>query len=186
MTSLEAAAAVVQALEDLGVAYMVVGSLSSSFYGIPRSTQDADFVVQLGNTSIRALADRLGAAFRLDPQMSFETVTGTYRYLFHVVEVPYKVEVFLLGDDAHDQERFRRRRRVTTLQGEASLPTAEDVIVTKLRWSLLGKRNKDMEDVRSVISVQRDTIDWDYVYLWCDRHGTRHLLDDIRRSLPPV
>ena len=45
--------------------------------------------------------------------------------------------------------------------GEVWLPTAEDVIITKLRWSLLGRRSKDRDDARDVIAVQGDRIDWE-------------------------
>ncbi len=27
---------------------------------------------------------------------------------------------------------------------------------------------------------------WPYVYGWCDQHGTRALLDEIRSSIPPL
>ena len=52
MTGDEAVLAVIEALEGLGVGYMLVGSLSSNFYGIPRATQDADFVIQFGKQMI--------------------------------------------------------------------------------------------------------------------------------------
>jgi hypothetical protein len=29
-------------------------------------------------------------------------------------------------------------------------------------------------------------LDWNYIYRWCDQHGTRDLLDELRRSLPPI
>jgi len=90
-----------------------------------------------------------------------------------------------LSDDPHDQERFRRRRRLKLFQREVNLPTVEDVVVTKLLWALAAKRSKDWEDVQTVIAVQDRNIDWPYVYGWCDRHGTRALLDEIRRSIPP-
>ena len=45
----EAAARVIEALEKLGVKYFLAGSFSSNFYGIPRSTKDADFVAVLGD-----------------------------------------------------------------------------------------------------------------------------------------
>jgi len=32
--------------------------------------------------------------------------------------------------------------------------------------------------------VQDRNIDWSYVYGWCDQHGTRDLLDEIRSSIP--
>jgi hypothetical protein len=182
----EAFLAVVDALEGLAVPYMVVGSISSSYYGIPRSTKDADFVLELGSQSISAVAGRLGQQFRLDPQMSFETTTMSLRYVADVVGTPFRIEFFLLLDDPHDQERFRRRRRFALLDREVWLPTAEDVIVTKLQWAQLNGRSKDRDDARDVIAVQGERIDWEYVYKWCDQHGTRALLDEVRRSIPPI
>jgi len=186
MTSDEAMLAVVDVLESLGLSYLLVGSFSSNYYGIARSTRDADFVVELGSKSIYQIADSLGARFRLDPQASFETVPMTLRHVVDVVGVPFKIEFFHLSDEAHDQERFRRRRRVMMLGREVSVPTAEDVIVTKVRWASLGRRSKDREDARTVIAVQGDRIDWPYVNAWCDRHGSRALLEEIRRSIPPI
>ena len=79
MTTDEAALAVVDALEGLGISYMLVGSFSSNYYGIGRSTLDADFVVQTDPRRATEVAERLGPAFRLDPQTSFETATMTTR-----------------------------------------------------------------------------------------------------------
>jgi hypothetical protein len=87
-----------------------------------------------------------------------------------------------LRDDPHDQERFRRRRTVALLGRSISLPSPEDVIITKLRWL----RKKDREDIGGVIAVQGDALDWDYIYRWCDQHGSRGVLEEIRRELPPL
>jgi hypothetical protein len=186
MTGDEATYAVIRALEATGIPYMVVGSFSSNHYGVPRSTDDADIVVQLGDQPLSSIVDRLGPEFGLDPQMSFETVTGTIRNIIQVINTGFKIELFRLSDDPHDQERFRRRRRVTLSHANTCLPTVEDVIVTKLRWTLQGRRTKDWEDVRNVIAVQGERIDWDYVHRWCDQHGTRPTLEEIRRSIPPI
>ena len=72
----------------------------------------------------------------------------------------------------------------TIFDRDVFVPTVEDVIITKLRWSHAGRRRKDLEDVENVIAVQGDRIDWDYVTSWCDRHGTRELLDSVRMSVP--
>ena len=185
MTAQEATAAVIDAMDALGVSYMLVGSLSCSYYAIPRSTLDADFVVQLDSRTISSLLNRLGDAFQLDRQMSFETVTAPARYILRLVDGTFVVELFLLSDDAHDQQRFARRCRRRILDRDVAIPTAEDVIITKLRWSHAGRRTKDVDDARNVIAVQGNWIDWDYVNSWCDRHGTRQLLDRVRRSLQP-
>jgi hypothetical protein len=184
MMSDEIAKTVVRVLEALKVPYLLVGSFATNIYGIPRSTKDADFVVQLGDTSIHAIMEGLGEGFRLDPQMSFESVTGTTRYLITRPENTFTIEIFLLSDDPHDQERFQRRRQVTTANGNAVFPTVEDVIITKLRWATTLHRSKDRDDLQNVLAIQSANIDWDYVHHWCDQHRTRELLDEIRRETP--
>ena len=59
---------------------------------------------------------------------------------------------------------------------------AEDVIVMKLRWF----RQKDRDDVRNVIAVQRGKLDWAYIESWCQRHGTLVLMEEIRRTVPEI
>lgn len=174
----------IDTLNALAVPYMLVGSLASNVYGIPRSTQDADFVIQSGVISLPELTGYLGPAVKLDPQPSFDPVTCTLRHVLHLQESAFKIEVFILGEDAHDQERFRRRRQVQLLNRPAYILAVEDVIITKLRWAAHLNRAKDIEDVRNVVNVQADRIDWNYVLPWCEQHGTRELLDKIRQSLP--
>lgn len=186
MTNEEATGRVLDALNSVGVPYMLVGSLSSSFYGIPRATHDADFVLGAAQTPIAEIMDRLGPAFRLEPQLTFETVTGTTRYLIRVVESSFRIELFLLSDEPHDQQRFARRRETQLFGRTAFVPTPEDVIITKLRWSSRTAGEKDIHDVRGVVAVQQDRLDWPYVESWCDRDGTRQRLDQIRRSIPPL
>jgi Nucleotidyl transferase AbiEii toxin, Type IV TA system len=186
MNGNEAVLMAIEALEDCGVPYILVGSYSTNAYGIPRSTQDADFVIELGDTSITELARRLNPSIRIDPQMSFETATMTRRYVAEVVGTAFKIEFFLLSDEPHGRERFRRRQLVSALGRQVWLPTPEDVIVTKLHWALLANRSKDRDDARDVIAVQGDKIDWGYVHRWCEQHGTRGLLDEIRASIPPI
>ncbi len=186
MTIEDALDVVVHALEEMGTPYMVVGSFSTNFYGKRRPTKDADLVIELGPQTIPQLAQRIAPALRMIPQMSFETATGTIRHEIDVVGTDLKVELFHLSDDEHDQERFRRRRRDRLIDREAWLPTVEDVIVTKLRWAHRAGRLKDRNDIQMVIAVQGDAIDWGYVNAWADRHGTRTLLEEIRKSIPPI
>jgi hypothetical protein len=127
-----------------------------------------------------------GSAFQLDPQMTFGTATLTRRHVMNVIGIPFKVEFFHLSDDPHDRERFQRRRREKLLDREINLPTVEDLIFTKLRWATILKRSKDTDDVRAVLAVKGPDLDWPYVYGWCDQHGTRALLDEIRSSIPPL
>jgi hypothetical protein len=171
---------VINALDAAGVSYMLVGSFSSNLYGIARSTQDVDFVIELGTTTPNDIARSLGPDFQFEPQMSFETITGTYRFVASHRASAFKVEFFLLSDDAHDLKRFSRRRKEAMPGQQTYVASPEDVIVTKLRWSKGGNRKKDVDDVRNVIRVQENAIDWPYVEYWCGIHGTLDLLNRTR------
>lgn len=185
----EATRIVVETLKRCHTPHMVVGGLSSNAYGIPRSTKDADIVLAVDGKALFAVAAELGPEFQLDDQASFEMVTGTLRYHLRVPAIAFEVELFLLSSDPHDQARFERRQMVSSTQigTDIMVPTAEDVIVTKLRWAKIAKRDKDRDDVRNIIAVQGDEVlDWDYIHRWCEAHETRALLDEIRASIPPI
>lgn len=185
----EATRRVVEKFVELGVSHMVVGGLSSNAYGIPRSTKDADIVLAVDAKTLFDVAQQLGPEFVIDDQGTFEMVTGTMRYHLRVPAIAFEIELFMLSTDPHDQARFERRRRVFSSQigCEIIVPSAEDVIIMKLRWAKIAKRGKDSEDVRDMIAVQGDeALDWDYIHHWCGLHGTRALLDDIRASIPPI
>jgi len=168
--------------EQLGIAYMLVGSYSSNYYGRPRSTRDADFVLILGNDQFVALQGSLGADFQLDPQLSFETITMTKRYVITHPATAFKIELFLLTNDAHDQSRFARRQRVEFEGQFAWLPTAEDVIVQKLRWSRGGKRAKDISDAAEVMRLQKPRLDLTYIRHWTSEHKTGDLFESLYAS----
>jgi len=122
----------------------------------------------------------------LDAQSRFESVTATVCHRIMVKGSAFKIELFELSADAHDQERFRRRVRVQVSTVSTWAPTPEDVIVTKLRWASRSRRGKDRDDVQNVLAVSGANLDWNYIHHWCDVHGTRQLLDDIRKSIGSI
>ncbi len=186
MTPDNAVVAVVDALEALSVPYMIVGSLASNFHGIPRSTRDADFVVELAPGSLERLADALPADLRLQRQGSFEGVTGTTRHIIELAGSPFVCELFVLSGDSHDQERFRRRLRVRVLERSAFIASAEDMVVTKLRWAQEAHRAKDIDDIRNILAIRGPDLDWGYLQRWSTEHGTSALLQKARDSIPPL
>jgi hypothetical protein len=176
-------AKVVDALQRCNVPFMIVGSFSSNVYGIERTTQDADFVVQL-DPPITDFVRALGPDFRFNPQLGFETVTLTQRYIATHLDPHFTIELFLLSDDPHDRERFSRRRTVQVAARTIVLPTPEDVIITKLRWSRQGNRTKDIEDVRNILAVQQGKLDLSHVRRWCSEHGTLEIFETTLKSIP--
>jgi hypothetical protein len=170
------------ALERLGLDYVLVGGQVAIYYGLGRTTMDADFVVQLASCGIETVARELGPAFRLDPQRRFEVFTHKQCFTIDVVGTPYTLEVFLASDDPFDTEAFQRRNRVMLHGHSLFISTPEDLLINKLRW----RRPKDLVDAADVLSIRGDSLDWPYIERWCDAHGTRQVLEDLRREIPPI
>ena len=94
MTSERAVARLIEALEQEGVGYMLVGAYSSNLYGVPRATDDADVVIEFGSFNIVEFCQRLGTEFTLDRQIMMEGFTGSMRNIIHFRPTGFDIEVF--------------------------------------------------------------------------------------------
>jgi hypothetical protein len=168
---------VADALNRLGIDFLVVGSFSSNIYTTPRSTLDADFVVE-ADADIRAFACAIADAFRMEQQVGFETKLMTTKYEFYLRSTDFKVELFLLSDDPHDRLRFDNRIKATRGDTTLYFPRAEDVIIQKLRWG----RKKDLLDVTEILKAQAGRLDQAYLDEWTSKHSTNEKLDALRKE----
>lgn len=181
MNDREATIRFIEALEQANIPYMVVGSISSIVYGLPRSTKDVDFVASLATGQLPSLLLQLGNEFRLDAQITFETHTGTTRRVIRLADSEFTLELFQLSSDPFDQARFARRSPVFLhdLKREVIVQSAEDVVIMKLRWG----RPKDLDDIRGVLAVRQKELDWQYINHWANQHGTQATLARLQTSV---
>jgi hypothetical protein len=177
--------AVINVLEDGEFPYMLVGSFSSNIYGIARSTKDADFVVDVADrTVIPRLMKALDHLLEFDPQSSFEGITGCVRHEAIARNFPFRVEFFERADDPFAIARFERRVRLysSVFGREVWIPTAEDVVVQKLRWC----REKDKGDARDVMTVQGKSLDHTYIQDWCRRLNILDRYEAVLATVPEI
>ncbi|MCW1886285.1 nucleotidyl transferase AbiEii/AbiGii toxin family protein [Luteolibacter flavescens] len=173
--------------EKSGVPHMAVGAIAAGTYGIPRATKDIDFLVATDdNLGIRQLIEAFRPLVEFDPQVQFDTLTWGKRWVGVSTTTPhYKVELFEMFDDPFVQSEFSRRTRtyVPILGREIHVPTAEDIVVQKLRWA----RPKDLDDARDVLAVQGpENLDMSYIEKWCGIHGTMDRLHRVLAEIPPL
>jgi hypothetical protein len=173
---------VIAALARSKVPHVVVGSFARNFHAFPRSTKDADIVLAVDVTGLNRFETELGPDFSLDPQTTFETNTGTFRHTLIHKATEFKTELFLLSNDDFDQERFRRRVAFNFNGCDSFVLSAEDVILSKLRWF----RPKDVEDIRDVMTAKMASLDWNYIQRWAGIHGTLKRLEQIRTTVPKI
>lgn len=171
---------VARALDELGVPYLVGGSIASSLHGVPRSTQDADLVADLREEHVPAFVASLEGRFYVDEERVRHAVRR--RSSFNVIELStlFKIDLFLLGDEPMARQEMARRERVALPGGgELEVASAEDTILQKLRWYHLGGSVSDRQwrDVLNVLEVQGERLDRAYLTQGAEELGLSALLE---------
>jgi hypothetical protein len=177
-----------QLLESLGIEYMLTGSLASSAQGDPRMTHDIDLMVKLDAPS----AERLTAAFLADDyyvsDVAVKAAVGR-RGMFNVLKTStgQKIDFYVLPDEEYEQIRFARRVPLSVSGEEVFATTAEDTIVSKLRWAkLCGGSERQMQDALRVFEMQAATLDRAYIDLWIERLELKPLWDELLAAAKPI
>ncbi len=162
---------VARVLETLEIPYLLGGSLASSLHGVPRSTVDADLVVDLKTRHIRPLVEALSASFYIDEERVADAVRR--RVSFNIIHLATmaKVDLFVLRADPFARMEMGRRQRITLTGmggGELSVATAEDTILQKLAWFRLGGGSSERQwnDILGVLKVRRGKLDLPYLEHW--------------------
>lgn len=154
------------ALDDLGVAWAIGGSIASAFYGEPRATNDVDVIVDMTEPQARRLTELLGEGFYADPDTAGEA--ARCRRSFNVIDTRsfIKIDIFVPAEGPLGLGQLVRRTHVTVLPGLAPLPVlgAEDVILQKLRWFRIGGETSERQ-WRDLVSVLSLVDDLDEAYL---------------------
>ncbi len=159
-------------LNGQSISYMLTGSMASNAWGIPRTTHDLDFVVQLPPSQIPAFVD----AFRSEDYFVDEAmIRSAYQTpnQFNVLHLPsaLKVDFWVLKADEFEREMFRRKVKDTWLGEPVWMATAEDVVLHKLYWNKLTPSDRQLGDVAGVVAVQSGRLDEVYLRQWAARLG---------------
>ena len=186
------ALAVAATLERLHVPYAVVGSLASSLYGAPRSTDDVDFLVALLPDAVPPLVAALTPAYYVSAEAARAAATAPHGGALNVIhlESAVKVDLFVAGDDAFDTERLARRQRVRVTADapfDLYVDTSEHTVLRKLEWYRRGGEVSERQwgDVIGVVRAQGERLDRDYMRAWAERLGVGDLLDRAFREGSP-
>jgi len=147
---------IVDILNDLQIPYALAGALAVSFYGTPRSTNDASVIAwleQSGKTK-RDLEDSLAAANYWvlarpgdldDPISDVVAVADDHGNRMDL----------LLGVRGMPSEATRRARTASILGAPLRIVGAEDLVAMKL----FAGGVQDLEDVRGVLAVSGQDLD---------------------------
>ena len=155
---------VVAILEDLGIPYVLGGSLASSLMGEPRATADVDLAIRIAEEHVAPLIRALEPEFYVSEDEALDAVQRHASFNLVHLETVLKVDLFVLGDDLLDRRQLEGRTRVLVSEDpprELWVGSAEDQILRKLSWYLAGGQVSDRQwrDVIGILAVQGGRLD---------------------------
>ncbi|MDX1970670.1 MAG: hypothetical protein SFV23_26105 [Planctomycetaceae bacterium] len=169
-------------LNAVGIPYMLTGSMACNMWGIPRSTHDLDVVVQLEPSHVAQLV----RAFENDYFIQESSVRSALQppYQFNALDnhSAMKIDFWVLKSGEYERTSFARRMRFLIFNEKAWVSTAEDVILSKLRWNKIAASERQLQDVAGVWALQERTLDLSYLYHWADQLEVRENLERIMRG----
>lgn len=142
-------------LEELGIRYMVSGSVAAIFYGEPRMTNDVDIIVHLHAADAR----KLEAAFPIDefycpPREVIEIeIARSQRGHFNLIhhETGFKADIYPAYDSLHLWGLSRTRIAILE-ENRISLAPPEYVIIRKLQFFREGGSQKHLRDISRMLT----------------------------------
>jgi hypothetical protein len=170
------------ALDQAGIAYMLSGSFASSWYGVPRSSQDLDLVIAPTAAQLRVFVQDLPSdEYYADLDAALESQRR--QSMFNVIDLRtgWKIDLIICKDRAFSQEEFHRRQQVNVQRLPLFVASAEDVVISKLEWSKLSQSKRHIEDVAGILRMRWESLDHAYLETWIVELGVMEEWNDARR-----
>jgi hypothetical protein len=163
-------------LNQLGVRYMVTGSVASIAYGEPRLTHDIDIVVELDRIQAGLLALSFPAPdFYCPPveiiRLELDRDCAGHFNIIHEGS-GFKADIYPLGQDPWSAWGLARSRKFMLEGMPMMLAPPEYVIVRKLEYFQEGGSEKHLRDIRSILRVSRSLLNLAELEQWIQK---RHL-----------
>ena len=148
---------VVQTLDEIGARYMIVGAYGGSIFGIIRSTNDIDILVDLRENDCYTISEKFPLPrYYADPEMIKNSIEMGIMFNLIDTNEGTKADLVPLKREPEYQLAFNRRVR-ETFQGpsgetfEAWVAQPTDIIIGKLRAWEEGRSDKHPKDIYSIL-----------------------------------
>lgn len=170
---------IVGRLDAVGIPYMIVGSLASSAYGVARTTFDADLVISPTSDQLIQFVKQIEPEFYVSLATAQQALSA--KSTFNVIDLQrgYKADLILLNDRPFDRSEFARRTKANIGDMEIWTASAEDTMLAKLHWAKMGDSERQYRDAFDVASVQRDSLDREYLRKWAVELRVEALLNRL-------
>ncbi len=172
-------------LVNTGLPVFVGGSVAAMWYGEPRSTLDIDVVIRAS----REDAERIGSgfppeAFYVPPLEVIRAELGLKRGgQFNVLDLAsgLKADVYVAGDDPLIAYGFEGATPEQVEGVTLNIAPATYVVAMKLRFFSISKQDKHLRDIRSLLAISPESVDFEWVRTWAESFGVADTWEECQQ-----
>jgi hypothetical protein len=155
-----------QILDDLGIPYMLTGSLAMNYYSEPRMTRDIDIVISLRDEDVKPVL----SAFKDDYYISSDAMAEAmkYNFMFNIIHNSsmVKVDFIMRKNDEYRKTEFDRRIRVKFDGFYTYIVSKEDLIISKFIWAKDSLSQMQLKDIKNLL---KSPYDKEYLTFWMEK-----------------
>jgi hypothetical protein len=171
---------VTERLEQVGIAYMVSGSIAINYYAQPRLTRDIDIVVELLLHQVDSIIKLFSADFYLNEEMIYSAILPPGLFNLIHLESLVKIDLIVRKTATYRQVEFARRQLAKIEDMMVWIVSPEDLLLSKLVWAKDSHSEMQLNDVRGLINSV-NTLDWHYIREWATQLDVTALLAEVQK-----
>jgi len=152
-----------------------------SIYAVPRMTRGVDFVIECTPDDASMIAELFGADCYVDE--SSVRRAARERLTFNIIHNEWitKADFIVRKDEEYRKVEFGRRQSINIGGMSVFVVRPEDLILSKLSWSMNGASELQLRDATSLCAGASE-LDWEYLTKWAAILGIAELLERVRSA----
>ena len=162
-------------LNQMGVRYIVSGSVAAILYGEPRFTNDLDLVVFLHLDDVHGLVKAFPSPdFYVPPvEVIVAEIAREKKGQFNLIHVKtgFKADMYTTGRDDFNAWALRNARKFDFKGENIRVAPPECIIVRKLEFFREGGSEKHLRDIRAMLTVSGEMISREDLNYWIQRQS---------------
>ena len=164
-----------QRFEQVGIPYMLTGSMAMNYYAQPRMTRDIDVVIAIAPDDVH----RVAALFQPDYYVSEESIRESLAHdsIFNLIhqESVIKVDCIIRKSSEYRRTEFERRQEIAIRDFTTFIVSKEDLMISKLFWAKDSQSEIQFGDVKNLLATGYDAA---YLQRWTRELGLDNLVKE--------
>jgi hypothetical protein len=157
--------------------------MAATFYGVQRSTEDTDMIINPTQGQLTKFIELLGNAYYVNKDAAVEALKQGNMFNVIDIENVWKADLIIRKPSAFSIEEFHRKRKENLLGKDLYILSPEDSILSKLLWAKQSRSEQQLNDVMKIIEARAGSLDMKYLNKWAK---VLEVEDDLNKCLSRI